>query len=1376
MTDRSFGHGGISVGGFQQSETKPALADGAGQCTLALGSQSVTLTFTEYDIGSGETRISILANPTGLTLERGLAELGDVLGAGIGAHPDAMMPDGFKGLLSLEVTEIKLGFGGDIPWRFEIVFGPGRSTWRPPASLPHFLCTAAESATIALVLRELTVGGPVAATIILRDDIAVTRGDLNATIRATLGFPIAGDDSISINATLLPPNTQGRSGQTAPKIAQIINAIAASHVVEKGFADLEVVALEVSGAISPSAFSLKVELGGAWAIVEGLQLNELGMELSVYDGSMSGQLTAQLTLGTSHPVILSLEADFGGDAGLIFRGSLEAPQGTKDGKPAAITLSELVKDILQPFGKSPADLPKALDDFEVASLSMAFDVRSKNFQMAFDGFYRLAKDAQPLHATVRLQLAHTDGVFQALFDATLEVPLRDGSALSFSAAFDKQADGLTMLADFSDTEGVKITALEVLQAAGWSDAPDELASFSLTLHQAALGKVEKNFLLNLDIDGGIDLSSLSLPGLKLGGGRADPLKLSLQAVAAMVPAGGSLTAESLTALNALLPPGATPLPTPENLPLNASTVFLDTKITAGAFQHDVPLQISFGEMKAQRAAASSGDGAAANATPTSATPAPTPNATGVGGAPTSGATADTVSNNGVHWIPLQRSFGPVHLDRVGVAYVGGKVTAELSGALTAGPLTLSLIDLGVTSPIAKFEPSFSLDGLGLIYSAGPVEISGGLMRAKVGEATEYNGEAIIKTTGFSLTALGSFCDADDGPSLFIYGAFLEPLGGPVFCVVTGLAAGFGLHRRLVMPTIDRVSTFPLVAIAMGTDPAPALTQVLSELANDVPIAPGENFGCIGIRFTSFKIIDSFLLLAVQFGRHLEIDLLGVSTLTMPPAPHPPDLPLLASAELDIEGKFIPDEGHLEVRGQLKPSSYVYSPLCHVTGGFALASWFHDLPAEGARAGDFVLTLGGYHPHYSVPSHYPQNVPRLCFNYQLSSKIRMGGGLYFAIAPNCAMAGGELHANFDSGSVHAWFTLCADFLIFFKPFHYDIDLYVSIGAQVTIHFFGTHHLSFDAGADVHVWGPPMTGEAHIHLKVCGFKVHFDVGFGGGGALPTPIDWAHFSESFLHVPPNKPKSISTVSIEKGLLRMVPNGDGPKRWIVNARDLSFSVASTIPSRSVQCNSGTQRLSAHQIFAVRPMGFAGKEIGPGLTLSITDENGETVPVRWSDEAESGPAGATIVARVITKSMPAALWGVPELTSDGHLVPPDVNEKHALLADCLSGIAVSASPPRTTATHAIPRRNLAFSTDLASPGGVPTPMPWECVPAFVPDPQEDWADSKAKWADATRILRDGTTRNRQKQVLEELGLAEALWYQGADCSDGWLSPPQISA
>ena len=72
--------------------------------------------------------------------------------------------------------------------------------------------------------------------------------------------------------------------------------------------------------------------------------------------------------------------------------------------------------------------------------------------------------------------------------------------------------------------------------------------------------------------------------------------------------------------------------------------------------------------------------------------------------------------------------------------------------------------------------------------------------------------------------------------------------------------------------------------------------------------------------------------------------------------------------------------------------------CRLTGGFAFFFWFDE--------GQFVLTLGGYHPSFVRPPEFPV-VPRLGFHWAVSDAVVVKGEAYFALTSSCVMAGGRL---------------------------------------------------------------------------------------------------------------------------------------------------------------------------------------------------------------------------------------------------------------------------------------------------------------------------------------------------------------------------------
>ena len=65
-------------------------------------------------------------------------------------------------------------------------------------------------------------------------------------------------------------------------------------------------------------------------------------------------------------------------------------------------------------------------------------------------------------------------------------------------------------------------------------------------------------------------------------------------------------------------------------------------------------------------------------------------------------------------------------------------------------------------------------------------------------------------------------------------------------------------------------------------------------------------------------------------------------------------------------------------------------------------WF----AGSGHEGDWVFTVGGYHPAFQIPDHYPRP-DRLTILWDLGAGLTVTGQAYFAITPKVCMGGGSL---------------------------------------------------------------------------------------------------------------------------------------------------------------------------------------------------------------------------------------------------------------------------------------------------------------------------------------------------------------------------------
>ncbi|MEO1621991.1 MAG: DUF6603 domain-containing protein, partial [Cyanobacteria bacterium J06632_3] len=589
---------------------------------------------------------------------------------------------------------------------------------------------------------------------------------------------------------------------------------------------------------------------------------------------------------------------------------------------------------------------------------------------------------------------------------------------------------------------------------------------------------------------------------------------------------------------------------------------------------------------------------------------------------------DAETENPAKWFDIDKTVGPLSLRRMGLKYQDQKVWFLFDTSLSAGSVTLIVDGLGAgLNPFdllaGRFAPAFTLRGLGLEIK-GPAEISGAFLRDRIsdprGDYDEFSGVVLIKTEALTISGMGSYADPPwSDPAFFAYAFLDKPIGGPPFFFVTGLALGIAVNRNLDLPPIDQVSDFPLVRLALGQDLFPPRTQKPkirdtngdSELAELLAVqqamkpytrpSSGRVALAVGVRFTTFKLLNSFALLVASFGKPFKLDLLISSRLevpALPPTGTPP--PAIAQVGIDLRGTWILEEGVLLIEGRITEGSWFLDSACRLSGGAAFASW-----TKGPHSGDFVMSIGGYHPKFSVPAHYPQ-VPRLAINFS-RGPIEIKGDAYFAMTPAALMAGGSLSATFAQGKFRAWFNYGADFLVAWEPFSYDATMYVEVGASYRT-FMGTVQAS--VSAQLHLWGPDLAGIATVDIRVA----KFDIKFGADQTTPQTLDAKTFQARFL---PAKPEEFLSIDISSGLVRSITDRAEPI-FIVNPAEFVLAIESVIPQPD------------GQHIGIGPM---GKTKLPQQSLFNIEINGE--PLDLTEEQ----MGAPFRAAPINKPVPAALW-----------------------------------------------------------------------------------------------------------------------------------------
>ncbi len=810
--------------------------------------------------------------------------------------------------------------------------------------------------------------------------------------------------------------------------------------------EVSILDLAVTADIKHGNYTLELDIASDWEIKLGsasiLPLKQLRISIEKDNDSSFAAIDSIMNVAGVDIILLAMHFNEKGTSGWTFSGSTGLGQ--------EIPIGVLVNDLSKTFGVSQ-DFPKSIETLIIENLKTSFNTETKDFHFACKSKFNL--ENQEIDSELAIDITKNKNQnFQKQFAG--KIALAD---LYFTLKFDSELNSKTFIATYNNPTGKsqKIKALaESVSSNLASIIPDGL---TITLKNALFGyffttenkKNETKLLFILHIDSGINLSNLPLVG------QLFPPNQTIQLHYQILAASHYFSEDNVKYLNHLandisqLPPQAIG----DKNNLSKSSLGLAVTLQLGDVIERLNLPITVDSSSGQITPThKTSDRHSSQLAPTNKTRASVSN------------DANLTTSEGVKWYPLKKSFWPVHFQKIGVKYQDQKLWFLLDASLTVAGLTISLEGLAVSSPLTELKPEFHLNGISIDYRSDTIEIGGAFLKAR--DQDQYSGAAILRTQTkgkqLTLSAFGSYTYYEGHPSLMIYALLDYPLGGAPFLFVTGLAAGFGYNRTLRLPEkVEDVAEFPLVKIATGQK------TNFTELDSYISPATGELFFAVGIKFTSFKIIESFALLTVQLNKRSEINILGLSTLTAPPTEN--GVEPIAKAQLAFRATYLPDEGFLKVEAALLPGAYLFSGNCRLSGRFAFYSWF-----SGQHEGDFVLSLGGYHPDFKIPEHYPK-LPRLQLNWQVDDNTSIKGDAYFALCSHALMAGGHLELTYQSGNLKAWLKAGADFLIAWKPYHYDARIYVTIGASYTFQlslFFTTitKTITAEVGADLHLWGP------------------------------------------------------------------------------------------------------------------------------------------------------------------------------------------------------------------------------------------------------------------------------------------------------------------
>jgi hypothetical protein len=428
-------------------------------------------------------------------------------------------------------------------------------------------------------------------------------------------------------------------------------------------------------------------------------------------------------------------------------------------------------------------------------------------------------------------------------------------------------------------------------------------------------------------------------------------------------------------------------------------------------------------------------------------------------------------------IPTHATIGPATLEtvyvRAGIA-PGGKIPVELSAAISGslGPLAVSVDRIGVL-----LEGSFPDDGgnlgplgidvgfkppsgVGLRVDTGGFRGGGFLyldpVKGEYAGALELSFQGVIdlKAVGVLNTRLP---DGSAGFSLIIIiSAEFAPIQLSFGFTLLGVGGLLGLNRTIMFDVLrGGIRDGSLNSILFPRDVVANAPRIINDLKRAFPPLGGFLIGPMA------KLAwGTPTLVSLEFGLFLEIPrpafaIAGVLRVTVPT----PEAPLIR-IQVNFLGVVDFDKRQLSFDASLYDSYLVFMPL---TGDMAVRVYWGE-------NGNFLLTVGGFHPGYTPPAMGLGPLERVSIQiFRGLPDIR--AEVYVAVTANTVQFGGKLELKAGVRSFNVYGFLAADVLIQRDPFHFiaDISAMLAVRTGSTTLFSVRLQLMLEGPAPLHARG-------------------------------------------------------------------------------------------------------------------------------------------------------------------------------------------------------------------------------------------------------------------------------------------------------------------
>ncbi|KAF3936965.1 hypothetical protein ABW19_dt0208183 [Dactylella cylindrospora] len=591
-----------------------------------------------------------------------------------------------------------------------------------------------------------------------------------------------------------------------------------------------------------------------------------------------------------------------------------------------------------------------------------------------------------------------------------------------------------------------------------------------------------------------------------------------------------------------------------------------------------------------------------------------------------------------HVESFKKSQGPLTFRNIGFQYKDDTLYLVMDASVLLGPIELDLLGFKLGLDLKTFNISnfidtigesikVSLEGLAVSFDKPPTSIAGIFRHTVTDDLDAYSGGVIIKMEPWSFQAAGFYGTSRGETCVFLFLKLDGPILSLGFADISGITGGFGYNVDIRYPSVEEVPSFPFVANnTSGGTPSQQLIALTDPGAGGwISVKPGTMWLAAGLKVTAFKVLSVDAVAIFQWEPSIKLAIFGMATCDAPSAKA---TFRFAHVEMGILAVLDPMAGLFKVEAQLAPTSFILHPDCHLTGGFALYSWWDPGPtgvASHQGEGDWVFSMGGYHRSFKKPPYYP-NPERLKISWSLGGTLSITGEAYFAVTPKVCMGGGHLYASMSVGPLSAWFDASVDFLLNYDPFYVTADASVSVGVAFTLDLLlVTLHIHTEIGATLHIEGPPIHGYVHVDFWVFGF----DIKFGDSDSLPSKLYLPDFYKSVLQLdnqmqgssqPAEQPPHLFSC-----ILGLIPPAsstvpEASAEWRIRPGKFSFSVVCRFPITSATVDGVDVLLTGDAPMYSKPM-----QIEQTLKSSVTivikqifdDGKAEQVVTQWQTKGQ---------------------------------------------------------------------------------------------------------------------------------------------------------------